>query len=82
MTSSTEEMDVREAARILKTKGSKKRERRKAAQVMGNAGGSKGGQNRARNLTPEQRTEIARLGGLARQKKAREHRESIAASEK
>ena len=67
--------EIREAARILKTKGSKKRDRRKAAGVMGLIGGTKGGTNRARNLTPQQRTEIARMGGLARQAAAREKRE-------
>jgi hypothetical protein len=69
-----DKIDLQEAARILKTKGSKKRERRKAASVLGLVGGSIGGQNRARNLTPERRTEIARLGGLARQAIAREER--------
>lgn len=59
--------DIIAAARVLKTKGSKKREKRKAAGVMGLVGGAKGGHNRARNLTPEQRREIARMGGLARQ---------------
>ncbi|HEX8833925.1 MAG TPA: hypothetical protein VF719_06975 [Abditibacteriaceae bacterium] len=71
---------LKEAARILKTKGTKKRERRKAAGVMGQIGGSKGGINRARNLTPEQRTEIARKGGLARQAKAREEKGSLTGS--
>jgi hypothetical protein len=66
--------ELEEAARILKTKGSKKPERRKAAAILGLVGGSIGGTNRARNLTPEQRTEIARKGGLARQAKAREAR--------
>lgn len=69
--------EIKEAARILKTKGTKKRERRKAAGVMGLVGGSIGGHNRARNLTPEQRREIARLGGIARQAKAREEREKL-----
>ena len=73
--------EIREAARILKTKGTKKRERRKAAGVMGLVGGSLGGRNRASNLTPEQRTEIARLGGLARQALAREERAKRAAKQ-
>lgn len=67
--------DIKEAARILKSGGSKKRERRKAASVMSVAGSSKGGQNRARNLSPEKLKEIATLGGLARQAKARERAE-------
>ena len=67
--------EIKEAARILKTKGTKKRDRRKAAAVMSGAGSSKGGTNRARNLSPEQRSEIARQGGLARQAKARAARE-------
>ena len=67
--------DIKEAARILKSGVSKKRERRKAASVMSVAGSSKGGQNRARNLSPEKLKEIATLGGLARQAKARERAE-------
>jgi hypothetical protein len=74
--------ELEDAARILKTRGSKKPERRKAAAVLGLVGGSIGGTNRARNLTPEQRTEIARLGGLARQAKAREERGGAANKEK
>jgi hypothetical protein len=69
---------LREAARILKTQGTKKRERRKAASVLGLIGGSIGGNSRAANLTPERRSEIARLGGLARQARAREQREAKA----
>ena len=64
--------EIAEAARILKSGGSKKRERRKAAGVMSVIGSKKGGENRARNLSPEQRREIAIMGGLARQAKARE----------
>jgi len=70
------EIDLAEAARILKTKGTKKRERRKAAGVMGLIGGSIGGHNRAANLTAARRTEIARQGGLARQALAREEKEA------
>ena len=66
--------ELKEAARVLKSGGSKKRERRVAASTMSEAGSSKGGQARARNLTPEQLTEIARLGGLARQALARERK--------
>lgn len=66
------------AARILKSAGSKKRERKAAAAVMSTTGGAKrGGENRAKNLTPEQRRDIARLGGLARQQKAREEDERL-----
>jgi hypothetical protein len=67
-----EEISVNEAARILKSKGTWKRARRQAAAVMSEAGSSKGGQARARNLSPERIKEIARLGGLARQRKARD----------
>jgi len=67
-----EKMSVSEAARVLKTKGTWKRARKQAAAVMSEAGACKGGQARARNLSPERIKEIARLGGLARQRKARE----------
>ena len=67
--------ELREAARVLKTKGTKKREKRAAAAVMSNYGSKRGGQNRARNLTPELRKEIARMGGLKRQEIARQQRE-------
>lgn len=70
--------DLKEAARILKTKGTKKRDRRKAAALLSSAGASKGGLNRSRNLSPEQRSDIARMGGLARQAKARATREAKA----
>ena len=66
------------AARILKSASSKKRERKAAAAIMSKTGGAKrGGENRAKNLTPEQRRDIARLGGLARQQKAREEDERL-----
>lgn len=42
-----------------------------AAVALGKLGGSKGGKRRAENLTTEQKKAIARLGGLARQAKAR-----------
>lgn len=64
--------EVREAARVLKSLGTKKRDRRAAARLMSQAGSSKGGTNRARNLSPERRSEIARQGGLARQQRRRE----------
>ena len=69
--------EIKEAARILKSGSSKKRERREAASVMSTVGSSKGGQARARNLTPAQRSEIARLGGLARQAAARAQAEEL-----
>ena len=61
----------------MKSKGTWKRARRQAAAVMSAAGASKGGKNRARNLSPERIREIARLGGLARQRKAREEKQSL-----
>lgn len=66
--------DLEAAARVLKSKNSKKRDRRKAAGVLSVVGASKGGTNRARNLSDAQRSEIARLGGLARQAQARERK--------
>jgi hypothetical protein len=42
-----------------------------AAVARGNAGGPKGGRARAMKLTPEQRTEIARLAAQTRWKKSR-----------
>lgn len=68
--------ELREAARILKTKTSKARERREAGKVLAaSGGGRKGGLNRARNLTPEERSAIARLGGQARQEQRRAERD-------
>ena len=46
-----------------------------AAVALGKLGGAKGGRKRAENLTDDQKTAIARLGGLARQAKARIQRE-------
>jgi ABC-type phosphate/phosphonate transport system ATPase subunit len=48
----------------------KKKKKNKAAQALGKLGGLKGGKARAKKLSPEQRSAIARLGGLARQKKS------------
>ena len=68
--------ELREAARILKTKNSKIRERREAGKILAaSGGGHKGGVNRARNLTPEERTAIARLGGQARGEQRRAERD-------
>jgi len=41
-----------------------------AAAELGSLGGKKGGPARAKKLTPEQRSEIARLGGLAKAAKS------------
>lgn len=41
-----------------------------AAVALGRLGGKKGGKARAKSLTPEQRSEIARLAAQARWKKA------------
>jgi len=74
--------ELKEAARVLKSGGSKKRERRVAASTMSEAGSSKGGQARARNLTPEQLTEIARLGasGFGARTESRRHQTQSAQS--
>ena len=45
-------------------------EKKKAAQESGQHGGLKGGKIRAEKLTPEQRSEIARLASEARWKKS------------
>lgn len=67
---------IREAASALKRSDSKAAERREAASLMSALGASKGGQARAANLSAEQRSEIARKGGLARQEQARTKREA------
>ena len=43
-----------------------------AAKRLGEAGGSKGGRARAESLSPEERSEIARQGGLAKAAKAKQ----------
>ena len=43
-----------------------------AAALLGRLGGRKGGLTRAKNLTPERRSEIAKLAAEARWKKARQ----------
>jgi len=45
------------------------------AVALGKMGGSKGGKNRAANLTPEQRTASARNAALARWAKAKKSSE-------
>ena len=52
-----------------KHEGDKNPEISKAAKELGHRGGLKGGKARAKALTPEQRSEIARLGGLAHKSK-------------
>jgi hypothetical protein len=47
-----------------------------AAVALGKLGGPKGGRARAQKLTPEERTAIARQGGLARQAMARIKKEA------
>jgi hypothetical protein len=42
------------------------KKKNKAAQALGKLGGLKGGKARAKKLSPEQRSAIARQGGLAR----------------
>ena len=49
-----------------RSEGSKNR----AAVEFGRSGGKKGGKNRAAALSPEQRSQIARLAALARWKKS------------
>jgi hypothetical protein len=49
-----------------------------AAVALGKLGGAKGGRIRAEKLSDEEKKAIARLGGLARQAKARIQREAEA----
>ena len=44
-------------------------ERKEAARILGRIGGKKGGKARAKKLTAEQRSEIARLAAKARWRK-------------
>lgn len=44
-------------------------EKNKAAQELGRLGGKKGGKARAESLTPEQRSEIAKIAASTRWKK-------------
>jgi hypothetical protein len=48
----------------------RREEIRKAAQSLGRLGGLKGGLARAVSLTPERRSEIARMGWLAKKRNA------------
>lgn len=59
--------ELSQAAHTLKARGSLQRERTEAARVLAATGAGRiGGINRAKNLSPERRSEIARLGGQAR----------------
>lgn len=58
---------VREATgEAPKTPPPKPKKKNAAAVALGRMGGAKGGRARARNLTPEQLSEIGRLGARAR----------------
>jgi hypothetical protein len=62
------------AARILREVTDEEQEpteaeRKEAARILGRIGGRKGGKARAKKLTAEQRSEIARLAAKARWKK-------------
>ncbi len=46
-------------------------EKREAARLLGKLGGSKGGKARAKNMTPEERSESARKAAKARWDKKR-----------
>ena len=47
-----------------------------AARLLGKLGGSEGGKARARNMTPEERSEAARKAAKARWAKKRQQEES------
>ncbi len=51
-------------------------EKNPAAVALGKLGGSKGGKARAKNMTPEQRSEAARKAAKARWAKKRQQEES------
>jgi hypothetical protein len=51
-------------------------EKNPAAVALGKLGGSKGGKARAKNMTPEQRSESARKAAKARWAKKRQQEES------
>jgi hypothetical protein len=51
-------------------------EKNKAAQELGRLGGAKGGKARAKNMTPEERSEAARKAANARWAKKRQQEES------
>jgi hypothetical protein len=51
-------------------------EKNPAAVALGKLGGSKGGKARAKNMTPEQRSESARKAAKARRAKKRQQESS------
>ncbi len=51
-------------------------EKSEAARILGKLGGSKGGKTRAKNMTPEERSESARKAAKARWAKKRQQEES------
>ena len=55
----------RQAASVLRSKGSSDRQRSRAAKVLSISGATVGGKVRARKLSPARRSEIARMGGKA-----------------
>ena len=57
------------AAFLVEQATSEKPAKNPAAVALGRLGGKKGGKARARSLTPEQRSEIARTAAQARWKK-------------
>lgn len=64
------------AARALKQRQTTASQKREAAKVLAATGAGKlGGLNRAKNLSPERRSEIARLGGQARGAQMRAERD-------
>jgi hypothetical protein len=51
-------------------------EKREAARLLGKLGGAKGGRTRAKNMTPEERSESARKAAKARWAKKRQQEQS------
>ncbi len=51
-------------------------EKSEAARLLGKLGGAKGGKARAKNMTPEERSESARKAAKARWAKKRQQEES------
>lgn len=66
----TRPRDVNERAKLIVDIASGEVEEQSEGDVVGREGGLKGGKARALKLSPEQRTEIARLAALARWKKS------------
>lgn len=63
---------VKEVTETEKDTKKKKSSKNPHAVALGRLGGKKGGKSRAKKLTPERRSEIARLAARARWKKAEE----------